>query len=67
MSSSIKNARNVLAVSFFMRSKLFESRRAQGRLELWEKANFVVAAGACAELAEWVSGGRIDAWLSRSR
>jgi hydroxymethylpyrimidine/phosphomethylpyrimidine kinase len=40
MASSIRNARNVLAVSFFMRSKLFASRRAQGRLELWRKANF---------------------------
>src|ERR1700720_4245766 len=41
MASSIRNARNVLAVSFFIRFKLFASRQPEGRLRSWKKANSI--------------------------
>src|SRR6266446_6843452 len=43
MTSSIRNARNVLAVSFFICSKVFASGQAEGRVQSGEKANSVAA------------------------
>src|SRR6266446_5342378 len=41
MTSSIRNARNVLAVSLFICSKVFASGQAEGRVQSGEKANSV--------------------------
>src|SRR6266849_7180268 len=43
MTSSIRNARNVLAVCFFIVSNVFASEQAEGRVQSWEKANSVAA------------------------
>src|SRR5229473_2099978 len=58
MTSSIRNARNVLAVSFFIGSKVFASGQAEGRVQSGEKANSVCAGCRLFVTFSWPSSGQ---------